>query len=80
MFFFFALEDALEEALDRPEEPEEDFCTFAMGRMLAEGSSNVNDGGISAAKRWKSAVSDSLNRPGASVKINFVVKGGSPRH
>ena len=79
MLFFFVLEDTLE-ALDRPEEPEEDFCTFAMGRMLAEGSSNVNDGGISAAKRWKSAVSDSLNRPGASVKINFVVKGGSPRH
>ena len=80
MFFFFVLEDDLEDALDRPEEPEEDFCTFAMGRMLAEALSNVNDGGISAAERWKSAVSDSLNRPGASVKINFVVKGGSPRH
>jgi len=44
LFFFFALEDTLEDALDRPEE---DFCTFAMGRMLAEASSNVNDGGIS---------------------------------
>ena len=46
MFFFFVLEDALEEALDRPEEPEEDFCAFAMGRMLAEALSNVNDGRI----------------------------------
>ena len=80
MFFFFVLEDVLEEALDRPEEPEEDFCTFAMGRMLAEAFSNVNDGRILMAERWKSAVSDSLNRPGASMKINFVVKGGSPRH
>ena len=32
----------MEEALDRPEEPEEVFCTFAMARMLAEALPHVN--------------------------------------
>jgi hypothetical protein len=36
------LEELLEEALDRPEEPEEVFCTFAMARMLAEALPHVN--------------------------------------
>src|ERR1700730_8478135 len=41
-FFFLDLEALLEEALDRPEELEEVFCTFAMARMLAEALPHVN--------------------------------------
>ncbi len=59
-----------EEDLERPEELEEDFCTFAMARMLAEALLNVN-----ASARWaksgESAELDSLNRPGAGGKITF---------
>ena len=42
MFFFLDLEALLEEALDRPEELDDVFCTFAMGRMLAEALPHVN--------------------------------------
>ena len=70
MFFFLDLTAALEEALERPEEPEEVFCTFAMARMLAEALPHVNAGG-----RWATnglrAVFDSLNRRGAVAKITF---------
>jgi hypothetical protein len=42
LFFFLSIDWALDEDLARPEEPEGDFCTFAMARMLAEGCAAVN--------------------------------------
>ena len=70
MFFFLDLELPLEEALDRPEEWEEVFCTFAMARMLAEALPHVNASGSSPTSVPR-AVFDSLNRTGATLKITF---------
>src|SRR5882762_4223352 len=70
LFFFLDLEAPLEEALDRPEELEEVFCTFAMGRMLAEALPHVNVG-ESSATNLPRAVFDSLNRTAAALKITF---------
>jgi len=70
MFFFLDLAALLEEALDRPEEPEEVFCTFAMARMLAEALPRVNASGSSATILPR-AVFDSLNRTAAPRKITF---------
>ena len=70
MFFFFDLAALLEEALDRPEELEEVFCTFAMARMLAEALPHVNASGRFATIGPR-ALSDSLNRTAAGLKITF---------
>lgn len=79
MFFFFDLDPLLEEALDRPEEPEEVFCTFAMARMLAEALPHVNPSGSSPTSEPR-AVFDSLNRTGAQFENNLLENGASPRH
>jgi hypothetical protein len=70
VLFFFDLAALLEEALVRLGELEEVFCTFAMGRMLAEGLPDVNASGSSATSGAR-AVFDSLNRRGAHLKITF---------
>jgi hypothetical protein len=69
----------LEEALDRPEEPEEVFCTFAMARMLAEALAHVNASG-SSATNGPGAVFDSLNRTAARFENILSENGASPRH
>ena len=79
MFFFFALEPPLDEALDRPEELEEDFCAFAMARMLAEALPHVNRRASSATSEAR-AVFDSLNRTAARLENNLLENGSSPRH
>ena len=79
MFFFLDLELLLEEALDRPDELEEVFCTFAMARMLAEASAHVNASGSSPTSGLR-AVFDSLNRTGAQLENNLIENGASPRH
>ena len=79
MLFFLDLEELLEEDLDRPEEPEEVFCAFAMARMLAEASLHVN-AAESSATNPQSAVFDSLNRTAAPFENNLLENGPSPRH
>ena len=79
MFFFFDLELLLEEALDRPEELEEVFCTFAMARMLAEALAHVNAGERSAINRVR-AVFDSLYRTAAHFENKLLEKSAYPRH
>ena len=79
MFFFLDLEALLEEALDRPEELEEVFCTFAMARMLAEALPHVN-ASWSSATSVPRAVFDSLNRTAAQFENNLLENGASPRH
>jgi len=70
VFFFFDLAALLEEPLERPEELEEVFCTFAMARMLAEALTHVNaDRNTPIAE--PRAEFDSLYRPGAALKITF---------
>jgi len=59
--------------LDRPEEPEEVFCTFAMARMLAEALPHVNASESSPTNELR-AVFDSLNRTAAGPKITFQKK------
>jgi hypothetical protein len=70
VFFFLDLGELLAEALDRPEELEDVFCTFAMARMLAEALPHVNASESSPTIGLR-AVSDSLNRRGAAAKISF---------
>jgi hypothetical protein len=79
LFFFFALEPLLDEALDRPEELEEDFCAFAMARMLAEASPHVNRRASSATSEAR-AVFDSLNRTAAHIENTILEKSAYPRH
>ena len=57
--------------MDRPEEPEEVFCTFAMARMLAEALPHVNASGSSATSVPR-AVFDSLNRTAAQFENNLL--------
>jgi len=79
MFFFFDLGELLDEALDRPEEPEEVFCTFAMARMLADALPHVNASGSSATSIPR-AVFDSLYRTAAHFENNVLEKSAYPRH
>src|SRR5216683_3697504 len=71
LLFFLDLEAPLEEALDRPEDLEDVFCTFAMARMLAEALPHVNASGR-LATIGPGAVFDSLNRPGAILENNLL--------
>jgi len=70
LFFFLSLDGALDGDLARPAEPEENFCTFAMTRMLAEGCAVVNGSQMGEG----STRLDSLYRPAACAKITFPKK------